>query len=305
MGIPCTIEQLRELAWMAKHPEPAQVTLLLVERGLGEIDRVADEVRNLHDARLGQAQYVACMLATDLAGQVGDLVCAVTQRNPHVNLNGCDPRSERQRLNDARGAQYRDTAYDAQPGIEGPPRDVFPVFATDHEVETASAMRLRLHGQYLRDGLAHHLAGYRIDRRLANRHPKPGSSHDAHPLAGKEAGLTRRVCAHLGKHRCTVGVVRIVTAVLEHVCASDVPANPTHATDGDAQEMRTVRQAHVNLLTTFVVKQQAQRRLDSSRRATARRAPAAQPIRRQQIEIKLLMRVHVRQSDSTHRSSAH
>ena len=102
---------------------------------------------------------------------------------------------------------------DAQPGVEGAPRQGLPRGDGDHRPQPAGVARPGRGGLQL---LVDHAAGGGVDGRLPHRLVETGPGHPAHPLAAVNGDPRPGAALHPGADERPVGHVGIVAAVLAH-----------------------------------------------------------------------------------------
>ncbi len=54
MRVPCAVEHFCQFAWMAGQPQHLEAALLLTQRLLREVERIAQKIGDLHRALFGQ-----------------------------------------------------------------------------------------------------------------------------------------------------------------------------------------------------------------------------------------------------------
>ena len=95
-------------------------------------------------------------------------------------------------MHDAGGAEDREAADDAEPGVGGPARQDLAARDRDRHLEIAG---IALIARDRLDQPADQPARRRVDRGLADRHRQAGPGHHADPLAGDEHDAAARLAA--------------------------------------------------------------------------------------------------------------
>ena len=200
--------ELGELAEAAgeaepRHRPPAEI----FEQRAREVAHVDHGVRRQAEQRL-QRRFRAA------SGGRSDMVEAGGARHIHAAMDRMDPGRAGIGDDDARGAQHRKPAHDAQPFVGGLQRQRFAVPDADLDLDIGGKPvfvgdRAEIAGD---DG-----AGTGIDGGLADgeRQARQGDGADARPRAEPHARARRRG-VQPGAHDGAVGGVRVVARVLLH-----------------------------------------------------------------------------------------
>ena len=198
--------QLGELARHAGEDDVAEVVLgRPAQRGAGE-------VAHLHEAHLRQLrEELHGALLGAAAGAQHHRVLALGGQHRDRLLHAGPPGRGGERPDDAGGAEDRDTADDAEPGVGGLARH--PLAVRDRDDDRDSAL-----GQVdgLADGLGDHRAGHRVDGRAAQLEPEARLGDHAHAHAAVQLEARLAAPAHGGGQPRAVGHVGVVTGVLDH-----------------------------------------------------------------------------------------
>src|SRR5260364_463800 len=110
------------------------------QRSLHKFERRTDEIRDLHAARIGQAQHAARILTADLARHQGNRGSAVAQRNPNILFDLRHPSRQRHGFDNARCSQNREAADDPQTRVESFTRNRFTTETADEHIKAWISM---------------------------------------------------------------------------------------------------------------------------------------------------------------------
>ena len=133
----------------------------------------------------------------------------------HVDapMDGRDPGRAGERMDDSRGAEDREAAFDPEPGIPRPLGELDAVGDRDRDLRICRRARLC---RDLGDCRLHHLARHRVDRGLAGRDRQARSRHHADTRSGTEPDATpRRQSTHRREHQGQMRHIGIVARVLD------------------------------------------------------------------------------------------
>jgi hypothetical protein len=134
-------------------------------------------------------------------------------RDIDAAVNRMDPGRARIGHDNARRAEDRQAADNAEPGIHRFRGKPLAVRNSDLDLDIAAAMGRR---RNLGDGFADHAARHRVDGGLARRHGKPGAGDGADARAGpKRNAAAGRARANRGKHQRAMGHVGIIAGILD------------------------------------------------------------------------------------------
>ena len=198
--------QLGELARHADEDDLLEVVLgRFAQRGAGE-------VAHLHEAHLRQLrEELHGALLGAAAGAQHHRVLALGGQHRDRLLHAGPPGRGGERPDDAGGAEDRDAADDAEPGVGGLARHPLAVrYRDDH----GDALGAQVDG--LADGLGDHRAGHRVDGRAAQLEPEARLGDHAHAHAAVQLEARLAAPAHGGGQPRAVGHVGIVAGVLDH-----------------------------------------------------------------------------------------
>ena len=174
--------------------------------------RGAGEVAHLHEAHLGQVrEELHGALLGAAAGTQHHRVLALGRQHGDRLLHAGPPGRGGERPDDAGGAEDRDPAEDAEPGVGGLAGHAFAVGDGD---DHGDALCAEVDG--LADGLGDHRAGNRVDGRAAEFEPEARLGDHAHADAAVQFDARLLAPAHRGGQPRAVGHVRVVARVLDH-----------------------------------------------------------------------------------------
>ncbi|KGC52754.1 cobalamin biosynthesis CbiD domain protein [Burkholderia pseudomallei] len=151
--------ELAQLAEAAAQREPRDA------RAAQVLEHRAREIAHLDQRDVGQAVARAHRVLARVAGARGDVRDAVGARDVDPLMNRRDVRGARERPHDARRAENRQSADDAEARVHRLARERLAVLDADRDVEAA---RIAVLGRERREVLGHHPARHRVDRRLAD-----------------------------------------------------------------------------------------------------------------------------------------
>lgn len=186
----------------------------------------AREVTHVQQGDLRQPVLGHHRLLRGRARAPRDMPVSGRERHVHPAADRVDPGRAGVGHHDARRAQDRDSAQDAQANVPRETCDLLTVVHRDRDLDVAGATVFRRHP---RDVIPHHLAGNGVDRGLSDLEREPGECHRSHagPRLEHHPG-PRGQQPYGGPHQGAVGDVRIVARVLDHACRGPSVAELLH-----------------------------------------------------------------------------
>ena len=225
----------------------------------------------------GRRSEVACESLAEVARREHDFVRIPAERHADVYLDRCLKRCHRFRFHDSGGSENRDAALNPEARIEGALRNFPAVFAADLQIESGVPAAISLI-QHLLHGLDHHAPRNGIDRRRPNGDLHAGLRHDADSLAAQKNDFASAIAFHTRKNARAVGLVGIISRVLDHIRAHRAVIFIADAIDRNREILRAIRQDNIHFAWRLVADESEQRCFHRRRRATARRVTTLQAV---------------------------
>ena len=176
------------------------------------LEHRAHKVAHFDQGDFRQVVDTAHGVFTGVAGAGGDMQVAIGFGHVDALVDRGDIGRAGERTDDAAGAQNRQSAENAQARIHGFQGQGFTVLNIDGDVKAAAVTQL---GGQLLQMISDHLAGHRVDCRLAHTQHQPRTGHGADAASGDKTDTRFRAQAHPRVQQCPVGDVRIVARVLD------------------------------------------------------------------------------------------
>ena len=215
----------------------------------------ADEISHVDQCDLRQAVKFLNRGFRTAAGRTGDVREAGGARHIDAAMNGVDPRRARIGHDDARRAEDRQAADDAETAVQRLRRQFHAARNRNFHVGVGGAAG---HRRDFRDGVTDHTARHRIDGGLSGRQRQTGPRDGADALAGaKRDACTRRADAHRRHDQRTMSHIGIVAGILDHARSRGGSVHPRH---GEREAgMFAARQRHLDRIGKIAGQQRGER----------------------------------------------